>query len=72
MENFERRKKNAAESECYCYQLKNNRVTCVSLNRSWKSNHEKKKTDGKIGYSRNSSEKKKSFSKPTEYEVLLC
>lgn len=32
----------------------------------------KKKTDGKIGYSRNSSEKKKSFSKPTEYEVLLC
>lgn len=58
-----KKKSHAAESECYCYQLKNNRVTCVSLNRSWKSNHKKKKTDGKIGYSRNSSEKKKIFFK---------
>lgn len=38
--------------------IKNNRVTCVSLNGSRKSNQKKKKNDGKIGYSRNCSKKK--------------
>lgn len=71
-----KKKSHAAESECYCYQLKNNRVTCVSLNRSWKSNHKKKKKRMEkldtLEILRKKKKKKKSFSKPTEYEVLLC